>query len=85
ANWAAQYEAIRATDQTNENITLFVIGLGAGVDKAWLEQIADGGVAGVGPCQNNQKGCHYYDAPTSAELQAAFTSVAAETHIALIK
>jgi von Willebrand factor type A domain-containing protein/putative Flp pilus-assembly TadE/G-like protein len=85
ANWAAQYEAIRATDPTNENITLFVIGLGAGVDKAWLEQLADGGVEGVGPCQNNQKGCRYYDAPTSAELQAAFTSVAAQTHIALIK
>ena len=85
ANWAAQYEAIRATDPPTENILLFVIGLGAGVDKSWLMQIADGGVLGVGPCQNNLKGCRYYDAPTSAELQAAFTSVAAQTHIALIK
>jgi hypothetical protein len=79
---AAYQEAIRAS---NEQILIFTIGLGASVDDSFLERVADGGVSGVGPCQNNQQGCRYYKAPTLAELDDAFVSIAEQTHIALVK
>ena len=83
ANGAAEAEA--QYQANTANVILFVIGLGAGADSNWLKRLADGGVAGVGPCQNNQPGCRYYDAPTTDELQAAFTDIASRSHIALIK
>lgn len=80
AQTAAEMEAQRAVA---DGIQLYVIGLGAGVDASWLEQIADGGVAGVGPCQNGQPLCRYFGSPTSGDLASAFTSIAEQTHIAL--
>jgi hypothetical protein len=83
ANGAA--EQVAQIISTQEDVILFVIGLGAGADEDWLKVIADGGVVGVGPCQNNQVGCRYYDAPTTSELNAAFADIAARSHIALVK
>ncbi len=82
ANGSAEKEAQRAVA---DGITIFVIGLGAGVDANWLRLIADGGTSGVGPCQTNQATCTYFDAPTAAQLSAAFTSVAQQTHVTLTK
>lgn len=82
ATYAAYQETVRAA---NGQIIFFTIGFGPYVDDNLLKQIADGGVAGVGPCQNNQPNCHYYKAPTLAELSAAFVSIAAQTHIALVR
>ena len=70
---------------TDGNTIIYVIGLGTNIDDNFLKQIADGGVAGVGPCQNNQPNCNYFKAPTRAQLQAAFIAVAQAAHIALIK
>jgi len=78
----AYTEAQRAVDG---DIIIFVIGLGNGVDEPFLERIADGGVSGVGPCQNNDAGCRYYFAPTPAQLDDAFKAIAEQTHIALVK
>jgi hypothetical protein len=69
----------------DKNTIIYTIGVGPYVSDAFLQRVADGGVAGVGPCQNNLPNCHYYKAPTPAQLQAAFTSVAQSTHIMLIK
>lgn len=80
---AAYAEAQRLAN--DGDTTFYVIGLGTQVDDNFLEQIADGGVAGVGPCQNNQPTCTYFKAPTRAQLQAAFTAVAQAAHIKLIK
>jgi hypothetical protein len=79
---AAYGETTRAA---NEQIIIYTIGFGPYVDDAFLERMADGGVSGVGPCQNSQPGCRYYKAPTLAQLQAAFISIAEQTHIALVK
>lgn len=78
----AYSEAVRAT---NAQIMIFTIGLGNGVNAAFLERIADGGTAGVGPCQENEDGCRYYFAPTPAQLDEAFEAIAEQTHIALVK
>jgi hypothetical protein len=79
---AAYAESQRAT---GGQIILFTIGFGPFVDDNFLKQVADGGVSGVGPCQQSKPGCHYYKAPTLAELDDAFQAVAEQTHIALIK
>ncbi len=79
---AAFAETVRAA---NGQIIIFTIGFGPYVDGNFLKQMADGGTAGVGPCQNNLPGCRYYAAPTLADLQNAFTSIAAQTHIALVR
>jgi hypothetical protein len=78
----AYSEAIRAK---NADIIIFTIGLGNDVDAAFLKQIADGGVAGVGPCQQNDDGCRFYFAPTTAQLDEAFEAIAEQTHIALVR
>jgi hypothetical protein len=69
----------------DKNTIIYTIGVGPYVSDSFLQRMADGGVSGVGPCQNNLPNCHYYKAPTPADLAAAFTSVAQSTHIALIK
>ena len=69
----------------DNNTTFYVIGLGTQVDDAFLGQIADGGVAGVGPCQQSLPNCNYFKAPSKAQLQAAFIAVAQAAHIQLIK
>lgn len=69
----------------NEQIIIFTIGFGPFVDDSFLMRMADGGVAGVGPCQNGQLGCRYYKAPTLAQLDSAFQAIAAQTHIALVR
>jgi hypothetical protein len=85
ANNSAYSEVTRATNDAQGPITVFTIGFGPYADDAFLKRMADGGVAGVGPCQTNQPGCRYYKAPTLTDLQNAFTSIAARTHIALVK
>ena len=80
ATLAAYKEAERAS---NGQILIYTIGLGAYASDSLLKRIADGGVAGVGPCQNNQAGCRYFKAPSVADLGSAFASIAAQTHIAL--
>lgn len=75
-------ETVRAT---NEQIIVFTIGFGPYVDDDFLKRMADGGVSGVGPCQNNEANCHYFKAPTLADLDDAFESIAAQTHIALVR
>jgi len=82
ATTAAFQETIRVS---NEAVVVYTIGFGPYVDNAFLKQMADGGVAGVGPCQNNQPNCRYYEAPTLGELQSAFTSIAARSHISLVR
>lgn len=67
------------------DIIIFTIGLGDGVQDSFLKRLADGGTAGVGPCQQNQPGCRYYHAPTPAQLDDAFRAIAEQTHIALVK
>jgi hypothetical protein len=69
----------------DKNTIIYTIGVGPYVSDSFLKRMADGGVSGVGPCQNNLPNCHYYKAPTPADLTAAFTSVAQSTHIMLIK
>jgi len=66
----ANQEAIRAA---NGDITIYTIGLGNGVNSAFLEGIADEG------------GGFYYFAPTTAQLDDAFEAIAESTHIALVK
>jgi hypothetical protein len=78
----AYSEAIRAT---NADIIIFTIGLGNDVNASFLEQVADGGVAGVGPCQEDLEDCRYYFAPTTAQLDEAFEAIAEQTHIALVR
>ncbi len=78
----AYREAIRATDS---DIIIFTIGLGDGVEDSFLERVADGGVAGDGPCQDNEDGCRYYFAPTTDQLDEAFEAIAEQTHIALVR
>ena len=80
ANTAAFMEAQRAT---NGDILIYTIGRGAFSSDTFLKQLADGGVAGVGPCQTGKPGCRFFKAPTVADLAAAFASIAAQTHIAL--
>jgi len=74
-----------ATRAKNGDILIFTIGLGDGVDANFLKRIADGGVNGTGPCQQNQPGCRYYFAPSPAQLDDAFQAIAEQTHIALVK
>ncbi len=78
----AYSEAIRAA---NGDIMIFTIGLGDGVNANFLERVADGGVNGVGPCQDNEPNCRYYFAPTTAQLDEAFQAIAEQTHIALVR
>ena len=79
----AYNEAARASQG---NIIIFTIGLGNQVDHNFLRRVADGGVAGGGPCQQNQDtGCRYIAAPTTAQLDEAFQTIAEMTHIALVK
>ena len=78
----AYSEAIRAT---NADIIIFTIGLGNDVNASFLERVADGGTAGVGPCQEGLEDCRYYFAPTTAQLDEAFEAIAEQTHIALVK
>ena len=80
ANTAAFMEAQRAA---NGDILIYTIGLGAFSSDTFLKQLADGGVAGVGPCQTGKPDCRFFKAPTVADLGAAFASIAAQTHIAL--
>lgn len=56
-----------------EKITVYTIGLGSGVLDCILVDVATAG------------GGTYYKAPTPADLDAAFQSIAEQTHIALIK
>lgn len=74
-----------ATRATNADIILFTIGLGDGVNENFLERVADGGVNGVGPCQDSEPGCRYYFAPTTDQLDEAFEAIAEQTHIALVR
>lgn len=67
---AAYAEATRAA---GANITIYTIGFGPYVDDAFLTTIA------------TSTGGKYFKAPTLADLDAAFTSIAAETHISLTK
>ena len=66
----ARNEADRAA---NGDIIIFTIGLGYAVDGAFLEDIADRGDG------------TYYFAPTAAQLDEAFESIAEQTHIALVR
>jgi Mg-chelatase subunit ChlD len=85
-NFAAVSAAIAETQRlVDEDVVVYTIGFGPYVSDSFLQQVADGGVSGEGPCQESRPGCRYYKAPTLAELQAAFTSIAAQTHIALVK
>jgi|GEM_PF-1286268 len=77
----AYNEAARAT---SEDIIIFTIGLGNGVDANFLKRVADGGGTS-GPCQDNQQGCRYYFAPTTDQLDEAFEAIAEQTHIALVR
>ena len=78
----AYSEAIRAA---NGDIVIYVIGLGNDVNSSFLKRVADGGVNGVGPCQDNEPNCRYYFAPTTAQLDEAFEAIAEATHIALVR
>lgn len=78
----AYSEAVRAT---NADIIIFTIGLGNDVNASFLQRLADGGTAGVGPCQEGEAGCRYYFAPTPAQLDDAFQAIAEQTHIALVR
>jgi hypothetical protein len=78
----AYSEAQRAVDG---DIIIFTIGLGNGVNDDFLERVADGGVNGVGPCQEGEDDCRYYFAPTTAQLDEAFEAIAEQTHIALVR
>jgi len=85
ANNSAYSEAVRVANDAQGPVTIFTIGFGPYADADFLKRIADGGTAGVGPCQNNRPGCRYYQAPTLADLANAFTSIAAQTHISLVR
>ena len=63
----------QATAAKNAGITVYVIGLGAGVLDCVLEKTAANG------------GGKYYKAPTTAQLDEAFQAIAEQTHIALVK
>jgi hypothetical protein len=78
----AYSEAIRAA---NGDIIIFTIGLGDGVNGNFLKRLADGGVNGVGPCQDSEPNCRYYFAPTTDQLNEAFQAIAEQTHIALVR
>ncbi|MBA4179148.1 MAG: hypothetical protein C0506_01030 [Anaerolinea sp.] len=79
---AAYAEAQRAV---SGEIQIYTIGLGPFANDAFLKRLADGGVAGVGPCQQNQQGCRFFKAPSVADLDGAFKSIAEQTHIALTR
>lgn len=70
---AMQHAWDRATAAKAADTTVYVIGLGDGVLDCVLQQIATNG------------GGIYYKAPTTAQLDAAFQSIAEQTHIALVK
>lgn len=63
----------QATAAKNAGITVYVIGLGAGVLDCVLEKTALNG------------GGKYYKAPTTAQLDEAFQAIAEQTHIALVR
>ncbi len=62
-----------ATRAAAGQITIYTIGLGSGVIPCILQSVATIG------------GGTYYAVPTTADLAAAFTAIAAKTHIALVK
>ena len=57
----------------DQNTRIYTIGLGPLVDDAFLTNIA------------NLGGGQYYKAPSTADLAAAFQSIAEQTHISLVK
>ena len=63
----------QASYAASHNITVYTISYGDNADDDLMEEVADitGGI--------------FYKAPSAAELQAAFISIAAETHIRLLK
>ncbi len=72
-NPAVQHSYAEAQRAADEDILIFTIGLGYGVDQSFLEEIAEIG------------GGRYYFSPTAEQLDEAFQAIAEQTHIALVR